>query len=110
MQQEESKPFPSLGEVLTSGLQGFPRQALMKESPETVRQNLWRLVEEEKLTTTQFMAVWREYSQAKGLKNRNGGSHYYGLSKAQFANLSYEDVKDLSLNGLGNGLENHIKF
>jgi hypothetical protein len=107
MQQEAS--FPSLDQVLDQYLHGFPRQALLNENVDTVRENMWRqLVEGKHLSIVQYMVVWWEYACEKQL---NPDDFYYGLSnKDALAQLSREAMMSFSLQGLKSGLEQHLSI
>lgn len=108
MPQEES--FPSLDQVLIDHLHGFPRQALLAEAVDSVRENLWKqLVQGNRVSIIQYMAIWCEYLREKELAYCDG-LYFYGVTKDIFANFSKEDMMNLSLNGLHNGFEQHLSI
>jgi len=106
---QDNTLFPSLDQILDNHLRGFPRDKLLRVDVDDVRQVLWELVQQECLTTTQYMRAWHEYAHDKKL-DLNQGEYYYGVDKETFAEATEDEIKSLSLQGLDNGLLQHLKL
>ena len=120
-----SPPPPTLDSILQDSFHGFPKDRLLQqEDPETVRQSLWdamMISQQQRFSLLDYMMVWCEFMREKGEPRFSFATHscdsfvfdvcrYFGLSRASFAKLTRDEMRQLSTEGLGHGLERHVAF